>query len=607
MTKDMSTAPDLSIATLSRVYRAGTLTPPALVESLIERRKAFHSHNIWIHQIGDDALRARARELSKVSPDSLPLYGIPFAVKDNIDLAGVETTSACPAFAYLPRESAPVVQALIDAGAIVIGKTNLDQFATGLVGTRSPYGVCRNAFDPEYLSGGSSSGSAVAVALGLASFSLGTDTAGSGRVPAAFNNLVGYKPTLGLLSMRGVVPACRSLDVMSIFALTAEDAAHVRGVAAQFDAADAFARAARSPARPGWADAPSFRIAVPRISQLEFFGNTAYEELFGESVSRLLSLGGQAIEVDIQPLLDAARLLYEGPWVAERYLATQSLLESKPEAMLEVTRRIIQGGATPSARDAFRAQYRLRELIRNAQPIWDAADVLLLPTAGTHYRIDEETADPIRLNSNLGRYTNFVNLMDLAAVAIPSGFTPAGLPFGVTLIAPAWNDAELLALAARAQRAAVATLGATKRPLPEPAPDTSSPSGANTIDVMVCGAHMSGLPLNEQLLERGAWQVATTRTAPVYRFYALPGGPPFRPGLVQVHENGVAIDVEVWRVPTETFGSFVSGIPAPLAIGKVKLEDGSAVCGFLCESVGVTGAKDISALGGWRQYLATLG
>ncbi len=601
----MSTAPDLSLTTLSRAYQAGTLTPLALVESLIERRKAFRAHNIWIHEIDDDALRARARALMQAAPDSLPLYGIPFAVKDNIDLAGVETTAACPAFAYLPSDSAPVVRALNDAGAIVLGKTNLDQFATGLVGTRSPYGICRNAFDPEHLSGGSSSGSAVAVALGLASFSLGTDTAGSGRVPAAFNNLVGYKPTLGLLSMRGVVPACRSLDVMSIFALTAEDAARVRAVAARFDVDDPFARAAQSPARPGWAQAPAFRVAVPRASQLEFFGNAAYESLFGESVARLRTLGGQPVEVDIQPLLDAARLLYEGPWVAERYLATQSLLESRPEAMLEVTRRIIQGGATPSAREAFRAQYRLRELIRLAQPIWDAADVLLLPTAGTHYRIDEETADPIRLNSTLGRYTNFVNLMDLAAVAVPSGFTAAGLPFGVTLIAPAWNDVDLLALAGRVQRAAVATMGATNLPLPPADPAPAAPPGPDTLDVMVCGAHMSGLPLNKQLLERGAWQVATTRTAPIYRFYALPGGPPFRPGLVQVKENGVAIDVEVWRVPTETFGSFVSGIPAPLGIGKVQLEDGSAVCGFLCESIGVDGATDISALGGWRQYLAS--
>ncbi len=599
---------DLSIGSLLAAYRAGTTTPAQIVETLIAARREHASHNIWINAVDDTSLRARARALAAVAPESLPLYGVPFAIKDNIDLAGWPTTAACPAFAYLPKDSAPVVQALLDAGAIALGKTNLDQFATGLVGTRSPHGPCRNAFDPGYLSGGSSSGSAVAVALGLASFALGTDTAGSGRVPAAFNNLVGYKPTLGLLSMRGVVPACRSLDAMSIFALTAEDAARVAGVAVRFDAADPWSRAARTPARGGWGRSPAFRFAVPAPAQREFFGNDAYARLFEASIDRLRALGGAAVEIDITPLLDTARLLYEGPWVAERYLATEALLASNPDAMLGVTRQIIQGGGAPRATDAFRAQYRLKELIRAAQPLWDAADVLLLPTAGTHYRIADEQADPIRLNSTLGRYTNFVNLMDLAAVAVPAGFTPAGMPFGVSLIAPAGADADLLALAARVQRTTGATLGATKLPLPaataaQPAPIVPA-ANAGTVDVMVCGAHMSGLPLNAQLLERAALHVASTRTAPSYRFYALPGGPPFRPGLVQVGEGGVAIDVEVWRMPVEHFGSFVAGIPAPLGIGKVKLEDGSVVSGFLCESIGVAGAADISALGGWRQYLA---
>ena len=594
---------DLSLSTLTRAYRAGELTPSRLVEALLAERGKHAANNIWISTVNDAALRERARQLDAIDPASLPLFGIPFAIKDNIDFAGLPTTAGCPAFAYQPTESAPVVQALIDAGAIALGKTNLDQFATGLVGTRSPYGVCRNAFNPEYLSGGSSSGSAVAVALGLASFSLGTDTAGSGRVPAAFNNLVGYKPTLGALSIRGVVPACRSLDAMSIFALTAEDAARVARVAVKYDPADAWSRPAGRAARSGFGRASSFRFAVPRAAQLEFFGNAAYAKLFDAAVQRLRALGGEASEVDIEPLLATARLLYEGPWVAERYLATESLLQTKPEDMLEVTRQIIAGGAKPAALDAFRAQYRLKELTRAAQPIWQAADVLLLPTAGTHYRIADELADPIRLNSTLGRYTNFVNLMDLSAVAVPAGFTPQGLPFGVSLIAPAWSDMDLLALAARAHRAAVSTQGAMSLPLP-PAEPVPAADGA-TIDVMVCGAHMSGLPLNKQLLERGAWQVSTTRTAPVYRFYALPGGPPFRPGLVRVKDSGVAIDVEVWRVPAEHFGSFVAGIPAPLGIGKVRLEDGSEVSGFMCESLGVTDATDISALGGWRQYLRT--
>ena len=591
---------DLTITSLAESYRSGALTPAALVEKLLVERRKYPAHNIWISEVSDDALRTRARELDGIDPKSLPLYGIPFAIKDNIDFATLPTTAGCAAFAFQPEASNPVVQALIDAGAIALGKTNLDQFATGLVGTRSPYGICTNAFDPAYISGGSSSGSAVAVALGLASFSLGTDTAGSGRVPAAFNNLIGYKPTLGSLSMRGVVPACRSLDAMSIFALTAEDAARVAAVALKFDASDAWSRAAQLPSQRGWGNSSKFRFAVPRAAQLEFFGNASYAELFDASVQRLRELGGESHEVDIEPLLETARLLYEGPWVAERYLATESLLTSRPEAMLPVTRQIISGGAAPKALDAFRAQYRLKDLIRRAEPIWQAAQLLLLPTAGTHYRIADEQADPMRLNSTLGRYTNFVNLMDLAAVAVPAGFTPAGLPFGVSLIAPAWNDADLLALAGRLQRACVSTLGATTLSLP-PAPAVTA--GTDLIDVMVCGAHMSGLPLNKQLLERGAWLINTTRTAPVYRFYALPGGPPFRPGLVQVKEGGVAIDVEVWRMPVEHFGSFVAGIPAPLGIGKVKLENGSAVSGFLCESLGVDGAADISELGGWRQYL----
>jgi allophanate hydrolase len=592
--------PPLDLASLATAYRTRALTPLALIEKLLVERRRHATHHIWITEVDEETLRAEARRLSAIDPESLPLYGVPFAIKDNIDLAGVPTTAGCPAFAYQPTASAPVVQALIEAGAIAIGKTNLDQFATGLVGTRSPYGICANAFDPQFISGGSSSGSAVAVALGLVSFALGTDTAGSGRVPAAFNNLIGYKPTLGSLSMRGVVPACRTLDAMSIFALTADDARRIARVAVKFDAEDFASRPAGLPANRGWGAGSTFRFAVPRRAQLEFFGNTDYPALFDAARQRLGDLGGEVQEVDIEPLLETARLLYEGPWVAERYLATEALLATQPEAMLEVTRQIIQTGASPRALDSFRAQYRLKALVRQAQAIWDACDVLLLPTAGTHYRIVDEQADPIRLNSTLGRYTNFVNLMDLAAVGVPAGFTAQRLPFGVSLIAPAWSDADLLALAGRLQRAAVSTLGATAFPIPAA---ESAPPDASLVEVMVCGAHMSGLPLNKQLLERGARLVGTTRTAPIYRFYALPGGPPFRPGLVQVKDGGVAVDVEVWRMPMEHFGSFVAGIPAPLGIGKVQLEGGRVVSGFLCESLAVADAKDISDLGGWRQYL----
>src|SRR6187549_213120 len=473
----------LTIPALRSVYLSGELTPQQTVAHVLQQMQLHADNPIWISRCSEESLHSRAAELSRIAPDSLPLYGVPFAIKDNIDLAGLPTTAACPDATFLPGASAFVVQRLLDAGAIAVGKTNLDQFATGLVGTRSPYGICRNAFDADYLSGGSSSGSALAVALGMASFSLGTDTAGSGRVPAAFNNLVGYKPTLGSLSMRGVVPACRSLDAMSIFALTAEDAARVAAVAVKFDAADAWSRTAQLPARRGWGRGAKFHFGVPRAPQPEFFSNPSYAELFDASVQRLRELGGEALQVDIEPLLETARLLYEGPWVAERYLATESLLAARPEAMLDVTRQIISGGANPKAIDAFRAQYRLKDLIRRTQPIWETAQLLLLPTAGTHYRIDDEQANPIRLNSTLGRYTNFVNLMDLAAVAVPAGFVPAGLPFGVSLIAPAWSDADLLALAGRLQRVSVSKLGATSLPLP--AAEVSTAAGADLVDIMV--------------------------------------------------------------------------------------------------------------------------
>lgn len=594
---------NLSIEALLAAYRAGDTNPVAVIETLLTRLDEPDDHNVWISHVSPAALRQRAAELARLPPDSLPLYGIPFAIKDNIDLAGLPTTAACPAFAYAPATSAVVVQRLVDAGAIPLGKTNLDQFATGLVGTRSPYGVCRNSFDPAHVSGGSSSGSAVAVALGLASFALGTDTAGSGRIPAAFNNLVGYKPTLGTLSTRGVVPACRSLDAVSIFALTAADAARVGRVAAGHDPLDPWSRQLELPRNRGWSQRGSFRFAVPQASQLEFFGNGEYPRLYERCCDAMSRLGGVMVPVDIGPLLEAAQLLYQGPWVAERYLAVERLIESRPEALLPVTRQIIAGGARPSARDAFRAIYRLRELQRAAETLWTIADVLLLPTAGTHPRIEEVEAEPLLRNSELGHYTNFVNLMDLAAVAVPAGFTGGALPFGVTLVAPASHDEELLDLADRLQRISVDTLGATGCRLgPRTAPVLDAMAGF--IDVAVCGAHMQGLPLNPQLAIRGAFLVAATRTAAQYRLYALPGGPPQRPGLVRVGDGGGSIEIEVWRMPVERFGDFLAGIPAPLGIGRVRLANGSEVAGFLCESHAIANATDITASGGWRHHLA---
>jgi allophanate hydrolase len=590
----------LDLASLASAYRSGQ-TVHDTVTHVLQQMDRSTTNPIWISRVDETRLRQRAEELAAMDPASLPLYGVPFAIKDNIDLAGLPTTAGCPAFAYQPPHCATVVQKLLDAGAIAIGKTNLDQFATGLVGTRSPYGICRNSFDAAYIAGGSSSGSAVAVALGQVSFALGTDTAGSGRVPAAFNNLIGYKPTMGLLSTLGMVPACRSLDAISIFSLTANDAALVAQTAAGFDANDPWSRRLQLADGRGWARQQKFRCGVPLPAQRDFLGNHEYARLFEASIDHCLAMGGAAVEIDIEPLLQVARLLYEGPWVAERYLTVQKLLEADPDSIHPVTRQVIEPGRNHSALAAFRAQYRLRELAAAAGSIWQAVDVLLLPTAGTHYTVEEIAAAPLQLNSNLGRYTNFVNLLDLAAVAVPAGLTRSGLPFGVSLIAPAWQDDDLLHFAARLHPAANQTLGAGASWPQEPG---NSPLMTATIDIAVCGAHMSGLPLNHQLTGRGAWQIASTHTSPDYRLYALPGGSPARPGLVRVSQDGVAIDMEIWRMPEEHFAAFVRAIPSPLGVGQVRSQDGTLTCGFLCEAVAVAQAEDISHHGSWRNYLA---
>ncbi|RLJ64914.1 allophanate hydrolase [Sulfurisoma sediminicola] len=603
--------------TLRAAYAAGGLTPTALVEEIL-RRTAEDPNKVWIHRLPEAALRKYAASLEGKDPASLPLYGIPFAIKDNIDLAGVPTTAACPAYAFTPDTSAFVVQKLIEAGAIPVGKTNLDQFATGLNGTRSPYGACRNAFDPAYVSGGSSSGSAVAVAKGYASFSLGTDTAGSGRVPAAFNNLVGHKPSCGWLSTTGVVPACRSLDAVSIFALTAADAEAVLAVAASFDAADPYARAVEGYGFD-FGRAPSFKFGVPRAAELQFFGDTESERIFRDAVARLEALGGEAVEIDLSPFLATAKLLYEGPWVAERYQAIREFFDATPEALFPVTREITASGLRFSAADTFAYLYKLKAAKRECDAVWASVDCIVTPTAPTIYTIAQMEADPIKLNSNLGYYTNFMNLLDYAATAVPGGFRKDGQPLGVTIFAPAAQDAPLLHLAAKLHGALPqATLGATGVPLavsPAPArcvPCTTfgSPSGtfaalpSGQVRVAVCGAHLSGLPLNWQLTSRGGRLVAATQSSPDYKLYALPGGPPLRPGMVRVTSGGAAITVEVWELPAREFGSFVAGIPAPLGIGTITLADGSAVQGFVCEAAATAAAEDITTFGGWRAWLA---
>jgi allophanate hydrolase len=586
----------LSISDLLAKYRAGLTTPALVMESLLEQQG--DPHHVWITRLSRTEVMAYVDALDPAALDTLPLYGIPFVIKDNIDLAGVATTAACPDYSYTPRESARVVQLLIEAGAIPLGKTNLDQFATGLVGVRSPYGACRNSVNAEYIAGGSSAGSAVAVALGLASFSLGTDTAGSGRVPAAFNNIVGLKPSNGRISTRGVVPACRSLDCVSIFSLTAEDAATVLDVAAGFDASDPFARKVVD------RSLGAIRIGVPRRDQLRFFGDQEYERLFGVAVQRVESLGLGTVEVDFAPFLEAARLLYDGPWIAERYAAVGAFMESHPGALHPVTRSIIEAGKQPTAAAAFAGQYKLRELQRMAEAAWAQVDVILTPTVGTIYKILEVESDPVRLNANLGFYTNSMNLFNLAGVAVPAGRRSDGLPFGITLVGQSGADRELLALAARLHAAANSTLGATNLPLnavASQAPTQRLREG--DITMAVCGAHMQGLPLNHQLRDRGGYLIQTTRTAARYRLFALPGGPPQRPGLIRVSDDGQAIELEVWGLPSDQVGSFIVGIPAPLGIGKIELDGGAWVTGFVAEGYAAQGASDISSYGGWRAYL----
>jgi allophanate hydrolase len=588
----------LDLAALAAGYRSGRFTPTALVSEVLERIARRGDDKVWIHLVPRDELLAMAKKLEAAGPAGKPLFGVPFAIKDNIDLAGHPTTAACPAYAYTPGESAAVVQRLIDAGALPIGKTNLDQFATGLNGTRSPYGAPGSAINAKHVSGGSSSGSAVAVAAGLASFSLGTDTAGSGRVPAMFNNLVGLKPSRGVLSTRGVVPACRSLDCVSIFALSTDDAREVLAVAGAFDAADPFSRHYVPSALPR--QVKGTRFGVPRAGDLKFFGNAEGERLFRAMLDRIAAQGGVLVETDLQPFLETARLLYEGPWVAERYVAIRDFIDKNPSALFPVTYKIISGGAKPLAADGFAAYYRLKELRRTTGEAWKMMDVLVTPTAGRHYTIAEMLADPIQLNSNLGYYTNFMNLLDLAGIAVPAGFQSDGLAFGVTLAAPAFGDGGLLEIADELHRSQNLAMGAGKDKLP-----AKRPAGAatGTVKVAVCGAHMAGLPLNWQLTDRGGRLVRATKSAANYRLYALPGGPPARPGMVR-SDNGKAIEVEVWEVPVQAFGSFVDGVPPPLAIGTVELADGEKVKGFVCEAYGAQGAEDITELGGWRRYLA---
>jgi len=595
------------LSTLRAGYLSNAFDPESVIAEACARIESNARDGIWISRLNRDEAQRTAAALRGRDPRTLPLFGIPFAVKDNIDVAGFPTTAACPAFARAAPESAAVVQRLIDAGAICLGKTNMDQFAAGLVGTRSPYGACQNAFRPDYISGGSSSGSAVAVALGQVSFALGTDTAGSGRVPAAFNNLVGYKPSRGLLSTHGVVPACRSLDCVSVFSLTVADAERIAAVSTAFDAR---AFGSRKPSGKKSAKPPNeLRCGIPRADQLRFFGDAEYERLFGEALERLKVCGVRVTEIDFAPFQQAADLLYGGPWVAERYAAIKPFFDMRAEDVFPVTRFIIERGREVSGAEVFEGLARLDALRTQAESAWESIDVLALPTAGTIYTHAEVADQPIELNTRLGYYTNFVNLLDCSALALPGGFRADGLPFGVTLVAPALHDATLFALGADYHGKLGGTVGATPAALssmPVEATALQAAPGKSIVQLAVVGAHLSGQPLNHELTRVNARLLSACRTGPIYRLHAL-ATTPLKPGLVQVVDGtGVAIEVEVWELSAEGFGLFVANVPPPMTIGSVKLDSNQWVKGFLCEPYALSGAREISEFGGWRNFLRSL-
>jgi allophanate hydrolase len=589
----------MQIDVLLDEYRSGRRTPADVVGDVLAAIAAYPDPAVWISLIPPDVLLSRAASL-QADPEAmqLPLYGIPFAVKDNIDALGLPTTAACPDFAYEPAANARVVQKLLDAGAILIGKTNLDQFATGLVGTRSPYGAPRCVFDEAYISGGSSSGSSVSVAAGLVAFALGTDTAGSGRVPAGFNNIVGLKPTKGLVSNTGMVPACRSLDCVSIFARTAADALAVLRVAEGEDEADPYSR---TPI-PRRVTMKGFRFGVLAEQDRVFCGDTEAAGLYSAAIGNAGRIGGLPVVIDFAPFVEVASLLYDGPFVAERLAAIEPFFDAHADSFDPIVRGIVAGAKGKSAADAFRGIYRLGELARAAARVWQTIDVMLLPTSPTIFSVAELLAEPIRLNSLLGTYTNFVNLLDYTAIAVPAGFRANGLPAGVTLIGPAFTDHDLAVLGSRLHAAAKCGHGRT-RDAAVAALDAALPE-IGGVDLAVAGAHLSGLALNHQLLERGALFSEKVKTSPDYRLMALPGTTPPKPGLVRAPGfAGPGIDVEVWRMSEAAFGHFVASLPPPMGIGKVVLADGRVVPGFLCEACALEGAEDITQYGGWRAYV----
>jgi allophanate hydrolase len=590
-----------TVAAIVAAHRAGTLTPAQTVARSYARIREYNDPAVFISLRDEKQALSEAEALSAKDPAQLPLYGVPVGVKDNIDVAGLPTTAACPAFSYSPAHDATSVARLRAAGAIIIGKTNLDQFATGLVGVRSPYGIPNNPLRGDLIPGGSSSGSGVAVSAGLVPLTLGTDTAGSGRVPAMLNNIVGLKPSLGLISTAGLVPACRTLDCVSVFSLTVDDAMAALKAMAGPDGADPYSR--NRPLADITPFPASLRLGVPRNGQLIFFGDKASENAYGEALRRWTALGATLVEFDLEPFYETARLLYEGPWVAERYLVIRNLLASSPDAIHPVTREIIIAGARLSAADTFAALYRLQALRKIAERAFAGIDAVVLPTTPTVYTTAQVLANPLELNSRLGTYTNFVNLLDLCGLALPAAIRPDEIPFGITLLAPAGQDAQLASIGRVFHADTKLTMGA--RGLPQP-PLAALPAGVrgDELAIAVVGAHLSGMALNGELKTLGGRLLEAARTAPDYKLYALDTVPP-KPGLLRVAAGtGTSINLEVWALSAAAFGKFVAAIPPPMAIGTIALSDGRNVKGFIVEPAAIDGARDISAFNGWRAFVA---
>lgn len=602
--KSMGRTVSLDLFSLKSAYENHALRVSEVINEVLYRIEKYKSHNIWINTRKPEELLAEAKKLEQRDRSRLPLFGIPFAVKDNIDFVGLPTTAACPEFSYWPEQTAFAVQLLIDAGAILIGKTNMDQFATGLNGTRSPqpYGICKNALNPDYIAGGSSSGSAVAVALNIVSFSLGTDTAGSGRVPAAFNNVVGLKPTRGLISCNGVVPACQSLDCVSLFTQNASEAEFLFRFLTRFDPNDVYIRKTRELFPFSYPSCENqLRFGIPKLEQLNYFGDEESPGLFNQTLDKLQKIG-EIVEIDFAPFLEAAALLYSGPWIAERYAGIRPFIEANLEALHPTIREILLPAQHKSGIETFEALHRLQYLKHKAELILSGLSCIVTPTAPRIYCIDEMLADPVQLNNNLGYYTNFMNLLDLSAVAMPSGFYSNGLPFGVTLFSTALADLHLLTIARYVEQGQLPT-GKQEGAYSD---DKNVLTTNGYRKVAVCGAHMKDLPLNRQLLELGARFCANAWTTPNYRLYRLAVSAPERPGLIRDESEGKSIALELWELPKNRWADFIANIKSPLCIGSVELENGLWESGFLCEHYPIANSKEITHLGGWRKYLETV-